>query len=118
MILFLSSSFLRRVGMMWKPSLRAFLVGDRNLFFFYPDSIVEVLEINPATIDSFLEEHGNESMQLLGFLTPTQLPFVPGYLELNTGGKNEPGSWSAGLHLFGEQGEDRRNLEIRVSAEL
>jgi hypothetical protein len=118
MILFLSTSFLRRLRIQWKPSLKGFLIGDRNLFFFYPDLFLEVPEITPATINSFLEQHGKESWQLLGFLSPEELPALPGYSELNTGDRYDPIHWKARIHLIGEQGIEQRKLEVRLSGEL
>src|SRR5262245_22803349 len=115
MILFLSSSFLRRVRLEWKPSLTAFLVGDRNLYFFYPDSLIEVAEVNPTTIDLFLAQHGNESMQLLGFLTPTELPLLPGYAQLITGDDPDPDRWKALLNFLSDSGEEKRILELTRS---
>jgi len=115
MILFLSSSFLSRLRIQWKPDLKGFLVGNRNLFFFYPELILESAEISPATIESFLATHGQEAWQLLGFVSPEELPFFPGYAELNTGGVNDPKQWSAKVHLPGDQGPDRRILEIKTS---
>jgi len=116
MILFLSSSFLRRVRLQWKPSFTAFLVGDRNLNFFYPDSLIEVVEVNPASIDSFLAQHGKESLQLLGFISATELPFLPGYAQIITGNDPDPKQWKAVFHFLGDAGEERRPLEIKVSA--
>ena len=115
MILFLSSSFLHRVRLQWKPSLTAFLIGDRNLYFFYPDALMEVSEVTPETIDSFLAQHGKESLQLLGFLTPGELTNLPGYAQLVTGDVYDPAHWEAVLHWPGEQGEERRKLEIKRS---
>jgi hypothetical protein len=115
MILFLSTSFLRRVRLQWKSSLTAFLVGDRNLYFFYPDALVEVPEISPATVDSFLARHANESLQLLGFLTPNELSLLPGYAQLITGDISDPAAWKAILLWPGEHGEERRPLEIKTS---
>ena len=114
MILFLSSSFLRRVRLQWKPSLTAFLVGDRNLYFFYPDALMEVSEITPATVDSFLAQHGKESLQLLGFLTPGELANLPGYAQLVTGDVYDPVGWKAVLH-WPDEGEESRILEIKIS---
>jgi hypothetical protein len=115
MILFLSSSFLCRVRLQWKPSLTAFLVGDRNLYFFYPDALIEVAEVTPASVDSFLTQHGNESLQLLGFLIPNELSNLPGYAQIVTGDVYDPDAWIALLHWPGEQGEERRTLEIKRS---
>lgn len=114
MILFLSSSFLSRLRIQWKPDLKGFLVGNRNLFFFYPEMILEA-EINPGSIDHFLATHGQEAWQLLGFLSPAELPFFPGYAELNTNGARDPKEWTARVHLPGDQGPDYRSLEIKRS---
>ncbi|MCI0416961.1 hypothetical protein L0222_29690 [bacterium] len=117
MILFLSSSFLSRIRIQWKPDLKGFLVGNRNLFFFYPEMILESAEISPAAVESYLASHGQEAWQLLGFLSPEELPLFPGYAELNTSGVSDPSQWTAKVHLPGDQGPDRRNLEIRISGE-
>ncbi len=115
MILFLSTSFLSRLRIQWKADLKGFLVGDRNLFFFYPEMILESAEINPVTVESFLAGHGHEKWQLLGFLSPEELPFYPGYAELNTSGVMNPGQWTAKVHLLGDQGQESRVLEIKTS---
>ena len=117
MILCLSSSFLRRIRLQWKPDLCAFLIGDRNMHFFYPDSIVEVSEITPATVDAFLEKNKDESMQLLGFLVASELPFIPGYVELHHGSHSDPSTWHAVLNWLSDSGEERRVLEIKISDE-
>ena len=114
MILFLSSAFLRRLRMQWKPDLKGFLVGDRNLFFFYPDLFLQSDEITPATIESFLKTHGKESTQLLGFVTPDELPFLPGYVELITHHEGDPGKWDARVHLMGDLENEYRKLELKV----
>jgi hypothetical protein len=115
MILFLSSSFLSRLRIQWKPDLKGFLVGNRNLFFFYPEMILESAEITPESVEVFLATHGREAWQLLGFLSPEELPFLPGYAELNTNRAKDPRKWSAKLHLLGDQGPDHRTLEIKTS---
>jgi len=114
MILCLSSSFLRRIRLQWKPDLCAFIVGDRNLHFFYPDSIVEVSEITPATVDQFLERNKDESMQLLGFVVASELPFIPGYVELHHGSHQDPSKWHAILNAMGDSGEERHALNIKL----
>jgi hypothetical protein len=114
MILFLSSAFLRRLRIQWKPALKGFLIGDRNLFFFYPDLFLESNEITPATIDSLLKTHGKENTQLLGFLTPDEMPFLPGYVELITHNEQDPGKWDARVHLLGDQGNEYRTLELKI----
>ena len=114
MILCLSSSFLRRIRLQWKPDLRAFLIGDRNMHFFYPDSLVEISEITPDSVEAFLAQHKDETMQLLGFLAPSQLPSIPGYVELHHGGQNDPSKWSANLNWLEDRGE-RRQLKIKIS---
>ena len=117
MILFLSSAFLRRFRMQWKPGLKAFLVGDRNLFFFYPDLLLETSEINPESIESFLGAHGKERIQLLGFVTPEKITPLPGYIELDTHNVFDPQKWDAQVHLLQEQGLESRKLEIKASQE-
>lgn len=117
MILCLSSSFLRRIRLQWKPDLCAFIIGDRNMHFFYPDSIVEVHEITPAAVDAFLEQNKDESMQLLGFLVASELPLIPGYIELHHGSHNDTAKWQAILNWLGDGGEERRKLEIKISSE-
>jgi hypothetical protein len=117
MILCLSPSFLRRIRLQWKPDLCAFIVGDRNMHFFYPDSIVEVPEITTAAVDVFLAQTQNESMQLLGFLVASELPLIPGYVELRHGSQQDSAKWKAFLNWLGDGGEERRNLEIKISNE-
>jgi hypothetical protein len=114
MILFLSSAFLRRIRFQWKPDLKGFLVGDRNLFFFYPDLFLESGEITPASIDSFLKTHAKENMQLLGFLAPDEVPVLPGYIALITHHDTDPGKWEAHVHLLGDQGNESRTLELKL----
>ena len=118
MILFLSSAFLSALRFQWKPGLQGFLVGERNLFFFYPELLLESNEINPDTIESFLQSHGNEAWQLLGFLGLRQSVFLPGYLELNTQDDSEIEKWRARVHLLGDEGPEYRDLEIRMSGEI
>ena len=100
--------------MQWKPDLTGFLLGNRNLFFFYPEMVLEA-EINADSIDKFLATHGQEEWQLLGFLSTKELPFFPGYAELITNGTSDPGKWIARVHLPGDQGPDYRTLEIKRS---
>ncbi len=114
MVLFLSSSFLRRVKLIWKPELKAFLIGHRNLFFFAPDAALETEEINPETIDRLLRERQFErNWELLGFLAPDNLPSVPGYALVQTGQLPEVEQWKANLYLSSDSGLEQRTLEIR-----
>jgi hypothetical protein len=117
MIVCLSSSFLRRIRLQWKPDLRGFIIGDRNLHFFYPDSLVEVPEITPESVDEFLAQHKDEATQLLGFIASSELPLIPGYAELHHGGQKDPSRWKASLNWLGDHGEERRELEIKISAD-
>jgi len=117
MILCLSSSFLRRVRIQWNPDLCGFLIGDRNLHFFYPDSVIEVPEISAASIDAFLAEHNREGLQLLGFIAPAEVSLIPGYVELQHGGEKQPEKWNAVLNSVGDHGEERLRLEIKISTE-
>jgi hypothetical protein len=48
-------------------------------------------------------------------LSPEELPFFPGYAELNTNGSGDPGQWTAKVHLLGDQGPDRRTVKIKRS---
>jgi len=116
MVLFLSVLFLRRLQLAWKPSLKAFLIGDRNLFFFTPDSLVEADAITPQSIDAFYQKSIPDQWQLLGYLTPEELPLQPGFAEIVTGGKPDPHEWIANVHLIGPEGPERRNLEIKVGS--
>jgi hypothetical protein len=93
------------------------MIGDRNMHFFYPDSILEVSEITPEAIDAFLEKNKNESLQLLGFFVPSELSFIPGYVQLSHGSQENPSAWHANLNWLGEKGEEKRNLEIKISTE-
>jgi hypothetical protein len=114
MILFLSESFLRQFQLQWKPTLTAFLIGHRNLFFFAPDSMIEVAEITPASIDMFLKEkHLPPDWQLLGFLAPELAPQLPGYARVRTAGNPQPPNWEAVVALLTESGLQDRSLEIR-----
>ena len=115
MILFLSSAFLRRLRIQWKPELKGFLLGDRNLFFFYPDSLLETSDFSQSTVDSFLRNNAEENIQLLGFLTPVELDFHPQYAEVITGNTRDPHQWKGRVHLLGEQGPEYRTLEIAMS---
>ncbi len=104
MILFLSSSFQTRLALAWKPELTAFLVGDRNHYFFVPDSLVEVQSVSPETIDSFLGARDlNGQSQLLGFLSPDELAPLPGYLFVRSARLADPGRWNAQVYLYGEK---------------
>ncbi len=114
MILFLSTSFLRRVRLHWKPSLTAFLIGERNLYFFYPDSLIEVPSIDQNSIDAFLKTGSQERWTLLGFLSQSQCDFFPGYIEVITDGDQKPEHWLANLHRL-RGGSERKKLEVRTS---
>lgn len=112
--MFLSFAFLRRIRMQWKPGLKGFLIGERNLFFFYPDFFLESADITPASIESFLSSHGKESSQLLGILTPEQVSFLPGFAELTTHDERDPQQWEARIHLLTEQGDEYRQLQLQI----
>jgi len=137
MVLFFSTSFLRRLRMLWRADLTAFLIGDRNLFFFTPDSLMEVETIDPRSIDAFYREKSLGNWQLLGFLSPSQIfwqssasalgglpapspagwkPALLGYAEVNTNRAWEPARWNAYVHLLGAEGPERRKLELRIGA--
>ncbi|HJZ10884.1 MAG TPA: hypothetical protein VJ521_01955 [Acidobacteriota bacterium] len=114
MILFLSQSFLHRLRLVWKPLLKGFLIGNRNLFFFTPDSFVEAEEISAASIDAFLNDTPLPGhWQLLGFLAPTEVPSIPGYLHVYTGGAWNQVEWAAHMSIFEAAGTTLMKVEIR-----
>jgi len=114
MVLFLSSSFLRRIKLIWKPDLKAFLIGQRNLFFFTPDIALETEDLSPETIDRLLAERQfEENWELLGFLAPDSLPSVPGYALVKTGSLPETKDWNASVYLSTDSGLELRSLEIK-----
>ncbi len=114
MVLFLSSSFLRRIKLIWKPDLKAFLIGQRNLFFFAPDIALETEDLSPEAIDRLLAEgQFEENWELLGFLAPDGLPSLPGYAIVDTGSFPETEDWKAGVYLSTDQGLELRTLEIK-----
>lgn len=113
MVLFLSASFLRRLHLTWKPELKAFLIGERNLNFFTPDSIFEVSEIAPATIDDFLKKQElADRWQLLGFLSREIHLSLPGYIQVITAGSPNPKDWQAWIQIPDETAE--RKVEIKT----
>ncbi|HSP06847.1 MAG TPA: hypothetical protein VLR94_06690 [Acidobacteriota bacterium] len=116
MILFLTKSFQLRLRLAWKPDLRAFLVGDRNLFFYVPEVIIETPDISPASIDAFLKRGAlGGSWQLLGLMSPEEQPPLPGYAQVCTSGRGEPLQWDAKVHLLSGETTEARMLEIRLS---
>lgn len=115
MILFLSQSFLRRLTLHWNPKLSAFLVGDRNLYFFYPEALVPVMEISPATVENVLEKDMG-SWQLLGFLSPQKIENIPGYVAVETKGSADPQRWSAHYSLPEENGMRVSPVTIQTKA--
>jgi hypothetical protein len=116
MIVFLSTSFLRRLQLSWKPDLKAFLIGERNLYFFTPEAVFETAEITPQAVDAFLKNNlTQDHWQLLGFLQPEQSSPMPGYVQISTQREADPKQWSACLYLLEEKGAELRNVEIRCS---
>ena len=114
MVLFLSSSFLHRIKLIWKPDLSAFLIGQRNLFFFAPDIALETEDLSPDAIDRLLDKRQfQENWELLGFLSPDSVPSVPGYAVVRTGSFQEPENWKASVYLSTEAGLELRTLEIQ-----
>ncbi len=117
MILFLTSAFQLRLRLGWKPELKGFLIGERNLFFFTPETLVEVSNIDTNAIDDFLSRRSiGGRWELLGFLGPSELPAFPGYAQVNTGGNQNPEKWKASVYLIGEKGPENVALEIRIGA--
>jgi hypothetical protein len=95
--------------------MKAFLIGERNLNFFTPDSIFEVSEISPATINRFLQEKPLENRwQLLGFLSSAEPISLPGYVAVTTGSSSDPKDWHAEIQIPGEKSIDRMVVEIKT----
>ena len=116
MILFLTSAFQLRLRLGWKPDLKGFLIGERNLFFFTPETLVEVSTIDMQSIDSFLSRKSiGGRWELLGFLSPTELSAFPGFAQINTAGDDNPKNWKASVYLTGDKGAEAVPLEIRVA---
>ena len=91
MILFLTSAFQLRLRLGWKPDLKGFLIGERNLFFFTPETLVEVSTIDMQSIDSFLSRKSiGGRWELLGFLAPGEVSAFPGFAQINTVRKRQP----------------------------
>ena len=116
MILFLTKSFQHRLHLAWKPDLKAFLVGGRNLFFFVPEVIIETPEITPAAIDAFLKRDATGGpWQLLALLSAEEQPPFPVYAQICTSGRSEPRSWNAKVFLLSGEQLEARTLEVRLS---
>jgi hypothetical protein len=117
MILFLTSAFQLRLRLGWKPELKGFLIGERNLYFFTPETLVEAPAIDLQSIDSFLARKSiGGRWELLGFLAPVELPAFPGYAQVNTFGSENPEEWKASVYLLGEKGPEAIPLELRIGA--
>jgi hypothetical protein len=115
MILFLTSAFQLRLRLGWKPELKGFLIGERNLFFFTPETLVEASTIDMKSIDDFLARKSiGGRWELLGFLAPTEQSSFPGFAQINTGGSDKPQNWKATVHLKSEKGLEVVPLEIRI----
>jgi hypothetical protein len=117
MILFLTSAFQLRLRLSWKPELKGFLIGERNLFFFAPETLVEASSIDPASIDEFLSRKSiGGRWELLGFLASSEVGTFPGYAHVNTSGSNNPKDWKASVYLIGKSGVEAVPLEIKIGA--
>jgi len=115
MLLFLSTSFLRRLNLVWKPDLKAFLIGERNLNFFTPDSIFEVSEISEKTIQTFIENSNLAARwELLGFLTRDSNFSLPGFVEIRTAGSIHPKDWQAHIPIPGEKSNVQKSVAIKL----
>lgn len=116
MILSLTAAFQLRLRLGWKPELKGFLIGERNLFFFTPETLVEASHIDPASIDSFLSSNSiGGRWELLGFLTPEELPAFPGYAQVSTNRESDPKKWKAKIYLISEKDPELFPLEIRIA---
>jgi hypothetical protein len=92
-------------------------VGDRNLFFYIPEVIVEAPEISPEAVDAFLKRGAiRENWQLIGFLSPDPVPPMLGYARVQTRRNPDPLQWEAGVHLLSDAPEYRK-LEIKMSGD-
>ena len=116
MILFLSRSFLTRYQLISKPSLKALLVGHRNLFFFAPDSAIPCEEITPDTVDEFLKKNPLDDWQLLGFLTNDEIPLETGFIHIQTLSSDDPEKWNAWVSVYEAGAQKRIPLEIKTPA--
>lgn len=116
MILYLSSAFLIRLRMMWKPDLSGFLLGDRNFYFFAPDSFIEVPEISQEQIDGFLREKmaDPQEWELLGFISHRETPPIPGYVQVWTGASKDPEQWEAILYFLEDSRPVAKKLQIKL----
>lgn len=116
MILYLSSAFLLRIRMMWKPDLSGFLLGDRNFYFFAPDTFIDVPEISQEQIDAFLTEKmaNPQEWELLGFISHREIPPIPGYVQLRTKASINPEQWEAVLYLIEDSQPVPKKLEIKL----
>jgi hypothetical protein len=116
MILSLTAAFQLRLRLGWKPDLKGFLIGERNLFFFTPETLVEAPQIDVASIDSFLSSNSiGGRWELLGFLTPEELPAFPGYAQVSTNRAADPAKWKARIYLMAENDPELFPLEIRIA---
>lgn len=116
MILFLSKSFQLRLRLAWKPELKAFLVGDRNLFFYVPEVIIETPDISPDAINDFLKRGAlGAQWQLVGLLSADEQEAFPGFAQVRTSGNRDPRSWEAKVHLWSDQGTETRMLQVKLS---
>ena len=115
MTLFLSRPFLRRLGYVWFPELKAFLAGDRNLLFFVPDSVIVVPEITVESIDRFLSEKAGAQTELLGYLSPERIVLPGSFVEVVTSRSADPSGWKAFISLPVEEEMKSTVMEIQVA---
>jgi hypothetical protein len=118
MILSLTAAFQLRLRLGWKSDLKGFLIGERNLFFFTPETLVEASHIDAASIDAFLSNNSiGGRWELLGFLTPEELPAFPGYAQVSTNRQSDPKKWKAKIYLMGEKDPELFPLEVRIAGQ-
>jgi hypothetical protein len=116
MILSLTTAFQLRLRLSWKPDLNGFLIGERNLFFFTPETLVETTHIDIGSINSFLSSNSiGGRWELLGFLTPEDLPAFPGYAQVSTYRESDPARWKAKIYLMSEKDPELFPLEVRIA---
>jgi hypothetical protein len=116
MVLYLSSEFLSRLRLIWKTNLKAFLIGDRNLYFFTPDNLAETNVVNAGEIDVFLAQRmKGQPWELLGFLAPAEQEPLAGYVQVCTKNHPDPAQWEAKLYLQEETGPAPRSVQIQIA---
>jgi hypothetical protein len=118
MILLFTQAFQLRLRLGWKADLTGFLIGERNHYFFTPETLVEVPEINLESIDKFLSRGSiGAPWQLLGFLAPNEIDAIPGYAQVKTSGDPNPAKWSAKVYLLQDSRFEPSVLQVKIAGQ-